>query len=170
MRKIKLFIATSLDGYIAGPKEEIDWLFDNGDYGYKKFYNSIDTTLMGHKTYKTALSFETHPYKGKKNYVFTKSKQTSHDENAEFVSGDIAGFVRNLKSQKGKDIWLVGGGQINAILLNEGLIDEMIISIHPVILGAGIPLFSGVARQKKFKMTTIKKFPGGLTQITYKKT
>ena len=112
MRKLKLYIATSLDGYIAGPNGEIDWLDIGGDadHGYQEFYASIDTTLMGNSTYPLTLTVE-FPYPDKTNYFFTKGTPPQDTAHVQFVSGDIAAFVRSLKEQPGKDIWLVGGGQ-----------------------------------------------------------
>lgn len=169
MRKIILFIATSLDGFIAGPNGEIDWLFDDGDYGYSHFYDSIDTTLMGNETYKQVLTFGDFPYKEKENFVFTRNEKLNDNQFNKYISADISGFVKNLKNKKGKDIWLIGGGQINSIILNEDLIDEMIISIHPVLLGNGIPIFSKNAKQKTFRLTNYKQYTSGLTQVSYKK-
>ena len=99
MRKLKLFIATSLDGYIAGPKGEIDWLEAGGntDYGYSVFYDSIDTTLMGYATYKLTLTFPRFPYPDKTNYVFTRGRLPPDTDHVRLVSGDIAAFVRSLK-------------------------------------------------------------------------
>ena len=127
MRRLKLYTAVSLDGYIAGPNGEIDWLDVGGDldYGYAEFYESIDTTLMGSLTYRVALSVPDFPYPDKTNYVFTRSPSQPDTEHVRFVSGDIAGFVRSLKEEPGEGIWLVGGGQINTIMLNAGLIDEV---------------------------------------------
>ena len=169
MRKVKLFIATTLDGYIAGLNGEIDWLFDDADYGYKEFYASIDTMLMGNSTYKQVLTFGEFPHNDKENFVFTRNINQKNDKNVTYISKDIGAFVADLKMKSGKDIWLVGGGEINSILLSEDLIDEMIISIHPILLGAGIPLFKGPIEIKRFKLIEYKTFPSGLTQVTYAK-
>ena len=132
-RKLKLYIATSMDGYIARPNGEIDWLEEAGnlDYGYHDFYSSIDTTLMGNSTYKLTLTVAEFPYAGKANYVFTRGAPPPDTANVQFVSGDIVSFVESLKSSTGKDIWLVGGGQINTVMLNAGLIDEIILTVFP---------------------------------------
>lgn len=164
-----MFIATSLDGYIAGTYGEIDWLFDDADYGYKEFYASIDTMLMGNSTYKQVLTFGDFPHRDKEIFVFTKDINQKNDKNVSYISNDISTFVANLKMKTGKDIWLVGGSEINSILLSNDLIDEMIISIHPLLLGAGISLFKGPIEIKRFKLIEYKTFPGGLTQVTYAK-
>ena len=167
MRKVILFIATSLDGYIARKDGAIDWLFTDGDYGYQEFYQSIDTTLTGNATYQQTLTFAEFPYPGKTNYVFTRNPNQASNDQVTFVSSDISDFVHQLKQQNGKDIWLVGGGQINTILLNAGLIDEMIVSIHPIILGDGIALFVGQPREKKMTLVAVKSFDSGLIQLHY---
>lgn len=167
MRKVILFIATSLDGFIARKDDSINWLFSDQDYGYKAFYDSIDTTLTGHATYKQTKTFGEFAFPGKTNYIFSRSPQPPDSHPVTFISSDIVEFVRNLKNQNGKNIWLVGGGQINTVMLNAGLIDEMIVSIHPIILGEGLPLFAGKPKETKFKVTAQKTFESGLVQITY---
>ena len=167
MRKVKLFIATSLDGFIADKNGGIDWLFTDQDYGYADFYASIDTTLTGYKTYEDILGFGEFPYPGKTNYVFSRQHQQAGHNPVTFIATDIAGFVRQLKQQPGQDIWLVGGGQINEVLLQAGLIDVLIVSIHPVVLGEGRPLFAGHAGMQDFKLMASKDFESGLVQLTY---
>ena len=170
MRKVILYIATSLDGYIAQINGDIDWLFtdfNESDYGYTEFYNSIDTTLIGNSTSRQILTFGEFPYTEKKNFVFTRNKTVKPHPGVSFILSDIGEFVRKLKSEYGKNIWLVGGGQINTVLLKAKLIDELIISIHPVLLGNGIPLFE--KHEGEFDFTLIKNTPysNGLVQMVY---
>jgi dihydrofolate reductase len=168
MRKVVLFIATSLDGFIAGKDGNIDWLYTDGDFGYNEFLKSIDTTLMGHNTYKDILHFGEFPYSDKKNFVFTRMKREPDHNPVTFITGGVANFVSELKSEKGKNIWLVGGGQINSILLNNNLIDQMVISIHPKVLGSGIPLFKTESLGNlQFQLERHKVFERGLVQLTY---
>ena len=159
----------SLDGYIAGSDHNLDWLFDNDNYGYIPFYKSISTTLMGNGTYRLVLSFGEFPYKDKENFVFTRNAAKQNDHNVSFISGDIIDFVKKLKNRKDKDIWLIGGSEINTLFLKEDLIDEMIISIHPVILGKGIPLFRDIGHSRQFEIINFKEYKSGLIQITYKR-
>ncbi|HET7153686.1 MAG TPA: dihydrofolate reductase family protein [Candidatus Kapabacteria bacterium] len=170
MRKIILFIATSLDGYIARENGDIDWLFTDGDYGYKKFYDSIEITLTGNATYKQTLTFGEFPFPGKTNYIFTRHIPKKKNPSVTFISGDIAAFGRKLKQQSGssmKDIWLVGGGEINEIFRKAGLIDDLILSIHPIILGKGIPLFKDQAGRSELKIISSNTYPSGLVQVHY---
>ena len=166
MRKLRLYIATTLDGYIAGPNGELDWLEAAGDldYGYEEFYTSIDTTVMGSSTYQFTLTAPEFPYPDKTNYVFTRGTPPPDTPNVRFVSGDIAAFVRSLKHEPGKDIWLVGGGQVNTVMLNEGLVDEMTLTIFPVVLGEGIPLFAPGARRSLFRTAGCDTYDTGLIQ------
>ncbi len=168
MRKVKLFIANSLDGFIARPDGGIDWLFMDADYGMTEFHKSIDSILFGRKTYDAALSLGGAPsYKGIKNYVFSRTLKNSADKNFEFVSGDIRTFVESLKRSKGKDIWLMGGGELIESFMNERLIDEFILTVHPIILGEGLPLFRGSHRQTDLKLLDCKTYESGIVQLSY---
>ena len=164
VRKVRLFIASSLDGYIAREDGSVDWLFSDADYGYSEFYGSIDTLVMGRKTYEKSLEFEEHPFRGKKVYVFSRSVKKK--KGVEFVS-DVISFMKRLVRSKGKNIWLVGGSEIVSVFLNEGLIDETIVSIHPVILGEGIPLFKNVQKEVWLSLQKSVSFDSGLVQIHY---
>ena len=166
MRRLKLYIASSLGSYIAGPEGEIDWLDAAGDadYGYRDFYASIDTTLMGNATYQFTLSVDQFPYPDKTNYVFTRGAPPEATDHVSFVSGDIARFTRSLKSLPGKDIWLVGGGQINTVMLNADLIDEIILTVFPLVLGEGISLFAPGATLSRFSTQSCEALETGLVQ------
>ena len=166
LRELKLYIAASLDGYIAGPDGEIDWLETGGDvdYGYNEFYASIDTTLMGNNTYRLIETLSDFPYQEKTNYVFTRATPPPVTPHARFVTGDTGAFVRSLKEGPGKDIWLVGGGQLNTAMLNEGLIDEIILTVFPLVLGEGIPLFAPGAARSQFKTVACEVYETGLVQ------
>ena len=171
MRKITLYTAASLDGYIAGPNGEIDWLDSadqpGEDYGYAAFMETIDTTIMGTATYKLAESFGGDPYPGKTNYVFTRQTPPPPDTDRwHFVNDDIVGFVRGLREAQGEGIWLVGGGQINTVMLNAGLIDEMVITMFPLVLGSGIPLFAPSASLTHFRTVSAHAYDNGLVQWT----
>ncbi|HRH03008.1 MAG TPA: dihydrofolate reductase family protein [Bacteroidia bacterium] len=176
MRNVILYIAASLDNYIARLDGNVDWLdypdyhLPNEDYCYSDFYKNIDTTLMGNNTYKTVLGFDVpFPYPDKTNYIFTRSTNEQDNEFVKFISGDIVKFVQQLKNVQGQDIWLIGGGQINTLLLNNDLIDKIILTIVPITIGQGIPLFDGKGKETKFTFEKSKSFETGLVQLTFKK-
>ncbi len=174
MRKVILYIAASIDNFIAKPDGNLDWLTDpvytlkDEDFGYAALLQSIDTTLMGNATYKEILGFDTpFPYPDTTNYVFTRNKDEPDNEFVKFIAGDIAGFTRELKNQTGKDIWLIGGGQINTVLLEEKLVDRIILTIIPVTLGDGIPMFQKGTVETRFKLEKSQAYENGFVQLIY---
>lgn len=166
MRKLILYIASSLDSYIARNSGDVDWLFTDQDYGYTDFLARIDTVLMGRNTYEKILTFGEYPYQATQGFVFSQTPK-NNDNNVEFVSTNLEPFIQNLKSLTGKDIWLVGGGQIIQLCLQNNLIDEFIISLHPIVLGDGIPLFPAPLTTKTLSLQHCKTFETGLVQLTY---
>lgn len=167
MRQVKLFIAMSLDGFIADTNDSVAWL-DNveglGDNGYKTFYNTVDTLIMGRRTYDWVMAHtDEYPYKGKTSYVLS-TKDYENTRDVKYVK-DAENLVRMLKNQKGKDIWLVGGGLLVQHFLRTHLIDEIILTLAPVVLGAGIPLFKDVS--ESFEQVGLKAF-NQFTQIHYR--
>lgn len=165
MGKIILYIASSLDGYIARENGDVDWLPINTDSGYDNFYKSIDTVIMGKKTYDQILTFGDYPYKGKKSYVFTRNDSLTKDENVEFAS-NVEEFLRNLVSSKG-NIWLVGGSELFSAFLEHKLVDEIILSIIPTVLGKGIPLFQNINQEANLKLIKTTGY-SGFVELTYK--
>lgn len=166
MRKIKLFIACSLDGFIAKEDGSVDWLPQSGDSGYDHFYKSIDTVLIGKKTYDQILTFGKYPYKDKLSYVFTRNPNQKKDENVEFIS-DVAKFTKKLISSSGRDIWLVGGSDIASTFLNLKFVDELILSVIPVVLGKGIPLFNNIKEEIKPELIKTTEY-SKLVELSYK--
>jgi dihydrofolate reductase len=168
-RRLQLFIATSLDGCIAGPGGDLSWLFHDADYGYTPFYERIDTVLMGRRTYETALSFAQWPYAGRKAIVFTRSGErvvASPDTIA--TSRSPSEIVGELRQREGKLLWLVGGGEIVRACLDAGLIDDVVVSIHPVILGNGTPLFPPGTRRTDLVLTAERRYPSGVVRLVYR--
>lgn len=169
MRKIILYIASSLDGYIARENGDVDWLpkIDSfEDYGYADFLKSVDTVMMGRKTYDQLLNFDEYPYSDKKCYVFSKD-YSKFDKKAEYVNKNIECFTGNIKHQPGSYIWLVGGSEIIDIFIKADLIDEFMIFVIPNILGKGIPLFRESNPELKLKLTKSIPFPSGIVQLNY---
>ena len=172
-RNIILYIATSLDGYIAKSNGSVDWLAGNGDEpnpdnGYNNFYSTIDTVVLGRTTYEQVineLSPDNWVYEGKKCYVAT-TKKSDFDDRAEFISEDITEFIKKLKKQEGKDIWLVGGGKLIDQFIKQNLIDKYIITIIPTILGNGIPLYLNKNPEIKLRLIETKTIDG-MVELTY---
>ena len=170
---IILYIAASLDGFIARKDGSIDWLspYEKGeeDYGYNDFYKKIGTVIMGNNTYKQVLSFGEFPYKGRDCFVFTRNKDKRKDEYVTYVSKSAKDFISHLNLRDNKNIWLVGGASIIDEFLKSDLIDEFIITIIPILLGDGIPLFKGKSNEKKLKLINEKTFDSGLMQLHHKR-
>lgn len=169
-REVVLYIAASLDGFIAKEDDDLQWLDETeseGDGGYSELYESIDTTIMGKRTYDWVLEHaESFPYPDKKNYVFTTSVEGS-TEFVEFVNEDVVAFTKKLKEQEGSKIWMVGGSAILDAFIKEKLIDEYIISITPHILGSGIPLFKDHNPQTDLVLVNTYRF-GQFVHLHYK--
>ena len=129
-----MFIASSLDGFIAREDGSIDWLFTDDDYGYQEFYESVDAVIMGRKTFEKGLELGggINPTKDKKNYVSSRNQQSlggmEKDDEVEFIGKDVRKFVEQLVNSSGKDIWLVGGSEIISILLRADLLHDIILS------------------------------------------
>jgi dihydrofolate reductase len=165
MRKIILQLAVSLDGFIEGPNGEFDWCFTDQDYGMSAFLDRIDAVFFGRKSYELLRKFEENPYPDKNKYVFSTTLPAL--ANTILISKDIENKVRQIKTKEGKDIWLFGGARLTSTLMNAGLIDELMLSVHPLILGAGKPLFEDISRKVKLKLTDTRSYDTGLVQLFY---
>jgi dihydrofolate reductase len=168
MRKVILNVAVSLDGYIEGPKGEYDWCFTDGDYGMCDFLKRTDTIFFGRKSFEILTRSEPGAYPDKRKYVFSKSLRDAGAD-WEIIGDGFETRIREIKNQPGKDIWLFGGANLAASLLNAGLIEEMQLSIHPLLLGGGKPLFSGIKERTHFALADSKPFSTGLIQLFYRR-
>ena len=175
MRKISLFIATSLDGYIAKPDDDLSFLRliekEGEDYGYAEFTNTIDTVIVGRRTYDYVLEEigPSHYDNGQRDvYVITRTERPQVGRTI-FYTGDITELVKRLKSEKGKNIYCDGGAEIINELLKHDLIDEFIISVIPVLLGDGIKLFKDGRPEQRLEFITAKTFETGLIQLYYRR-
>lgn len=170
MRKVIYALAASLDNYVARPDGAVDWLFMQGEHmdDFAKSFASFDAVLMGRKTYEFALGHGMSAYPNLENYVFSHTMQDSPDKRVKIISDNAGNFVRDLKVAKGKNIWLCGGGVLAASLLAEDLIDEIIINVHPVLLGAGVPLLSDIKKQIDLEMYESKVYKNGLALLSYR--
>lgn len=175
MRKLSLFIATSLDGYIAKPNDDLGFLKlvekEGEDYGYADFTANIDTIIIGRKTYDWVVREigASHYNNGDRNvYVITKNKRQSVVKTI-FYTGNLIELVQQLKNETGKDIYCDGGAEIVNELLKSDLIDEFIISIVPVLVGDGIRLFKDGRPEQQLELVNSKTFDTGLTQLHYRR-
>jgi dihydrofolate reductase len=167
--RIVLYTAASLDGYIARKDGSIDWLAvaerPGEDYGYAAFLAGVDALVMGRRTYEQVLTFGLWPYPGKATYVFTSRDLAAGRDDVTFVRGPVEAFAADLAARGHRRVWLVGGGSLNGAFLRQGLVDELIVSIIPVCLGEGIPLFQPPGRDLKFDLLESRSFPTGVVQL-----
>lgn len=170
MRKVILCVAVSLDGLIEGPNGEYDWCLTDQDYGMTEFLSRIDTIFYGRKSYEMMLNAiqrgDMNPYANVKSYVFSNGLADPYP-GTELISGDIITAVTALTNQPGNDIWLWGGASLTTSFLNAGLIDEMILAVHPLVLGAGKPLFCNIDGRKHFVLKSSQAYSSGLVMLTY---
>lgn len=175
MRKIILYIATSLDGYIADSTGDLEWLTafsnpENSDYGYGDFYSGIQTLIMGRKTYQSVVDMNIPwPYTDKKTYVLSQREMAGVQTDVELLSQNYIEKVRELQREYGRDIWLVGGGEIASLFLKENLVDTMILTTIPTLLGSGIPLFTSVQNKSNWKVTNLTRHANGVVTTQYEK-
>lgn len=176
-RKIIVLLATSADGFIARKDGAVDWLDrprTAGDYGMGAFFKSIDTILLGRKTYDFVVQFRKEgkavPSMGGniRHYAFSGKPPKKVLEGFEFAKEPIKKFAQRLRVQKGKNIWLMGGGGIIASFLDEGEVDEFIIHVIPTFIGEGIPLVAPRHRTVRLKLLSAKSFPDGVVRVHYK--
>lgn len=175
MRKLSLFIATSLDGYIAKPNDDLSFLKtvekEGEDYGYADFTATIDTIILGRKTYDYVLREigSSHYDNGQRDvYVITRTEKPRAGKTT-FYTGNLAELIQRLKSESGKNIYCDGGAEIINELLQNDLIDEFIISIIPVLVGNGTRLFKDGRPEQQLELLATKTFDSGLTQLHYRR-
>ncbi len=171
-RKVIVHIAASADGYIARPDGNLDWLTSRpapkGFYGMEAFMKSVDTEIMGRKTYEAALSLGAKFDSKNRTIVFSRQPRPADaPKGVEFVNGDISAFVSRLRQNPGKDIWLMGGGDLIASFLDANAIDEFVVSVVPVFIGDGIPLIARRHRHAPLELQAVEKFDDGLVQLRY---
>ena len=171
-RKIIVHIATSADGYIARRDGSLDWLTNRpapkGFYGLPTFERSIDAKILGRKTFDLSLGLGATFGGGRRHYVFSRRPAPKRlPAGVEFVTGSIRDFVDRVRSQPGKDIWMMGGGEIIGAFLDAGAIDEFFISVVPTFIGDGIPLIAPKHRDVPLRLRAATSFPDGVVQLHY---
>jgi dihydrofolate reductase len=176
-RKIIVYIATSADGFIARKDGAVDWLdrpSPKGNYGMGEFWKSIDTILFGRKTYDMSVKFVKEGKAtpdmfagGVKHYAFSRKPPKKVLFGFEFVNEPIKKFVKRLRAERGKDIWMMGGASIIRSFLDADAIDEFIIHVIPTFIGEGIPLIAPKRRTLPLKLLSTKKYPDGVVRLHY---
>jgi dihydrofolate reductase len=173
MRKVTFGGASSLDNYLARKDDAVDWLMWSDEAGkiMGDYWKTIDTVVMGRKTYQAGLKMskgKKNPYAGMKSYVFSSTLKPAKHGDLEIVSTDAAEFVRRLKQSKGKDICVMGGGELARSLFAAELIDEIGFNIHPVLLGSGIPVFHEMKKQIDLELLECQRFKNGCVYVSYR--
>ncbi len=166
-----LYVAMSLDGYIARSDQRVDWLpspDDADDHGYTQFYNSIDALVMGSTTYEQVLGFGDWAYPGKQSYVLTSRTLSTPRDDVTCVNGGISQVIIETQQRGFHRVWIVGGGQVASAFMQQGLVDEYIIVFIPIILGTGIPLYRSVPEQQ-LELVTTNTYSTGAVELRYKK-
>ncbi len=169
MRKVVLAVAVSLDNLIEGPNGDYDWCFTDQDYGITDLMNRVDAVFMGRKTYELTLKMNDIGIEGfskLKNYVFSSHLEKVNDSSI-LVKGNIKDEVERIKNENGKDIWLFGGAGLTTSLINLGLVDELSLAVHPLILGKGTPLFRNIQKRVLLNLIDSKIYSTGLVSLTY---
>ena len=169
MRKVIYGGACSLDGYFAGPDGALDWLHFSKDVQevMARSWASADTVLMGRKTWEGAAGSGGGSSKGIKSYVFSRTLTRVPGKGVELVTTDAGEFVRQLKAQPGKDILVMSGGNFATSLLQAGVIDEVGLNVHPVLLGSGVPAFLDPGARVNLELTECRQLAGGCVLVTY---
>jgi len=177
-RRIILDLAVTLDGFIEGQNGEIDWCIMDSDMGFINFLNQIDTILYGRKSFdlwgqytpeNEVSDTEKEIWKSvhsKEKYIFSRTQKKT-DNKAIFINDNIFEEVNKLKNEPGKDIWLYGGASLITTFINLGLIDEFRLSVHPVILGEGKPMFIDIKQRLNLILVNTKTFSSGVVQLCY---
>jgi len=173
-RKVIVEIAISADGYIARPDGDVSWLDrprPKGQYGMVAFFNSIDTILWGRKTYAKGIEMgmKDGGFSPKvKNYVFSRTTKGPLLKGFELATKPVKPFMEDLRSQSGRDIWMMGGGDLIGSFLDKGEIDEFSIKVIPILIGEGIPLIKPQHRAIPLKLISTKKFSDGVVHLHYR--
>ena len=170
MRKVTFGGANSLDNFFARKDDSVDWLMWTKEVGeiMEEYWKTIDTVIMGRRTYEVAAGKGGAGSSGIKTYVFSRTLKKVRGKGVELISEDAAEFVGRLKKQKGKGICVMGGGVLAKSLFEAGVIDEIGFNVHPVLLGSGIPLFYEMSRQIDLELLSCQQLSNGCVVLMYK--
>lgn len=167
MRRIRYAVAASLDGYIAGPNGEADWIIMDPEIDFGSFVQQFDTILLGRRTFETMARAGNTSMPGMKTFVFSRTLQQSDYPDVTIVGENSKAVLERLRQEPGKDIWLFGGGSLFGTLLQAGLVDTVELAVIPVLLGGGIPLVPPTAEITKLKLTGHKIYKTGIVSLEY---
>ena len=174
--KLSMYVAISLDGFIAKPDGNIDWLTEYGsqddlenDDGYKEFLASVDALVMGGKTYRQVLTFGDWPYCGKKCVIVSRTETKTDLPDVSFTTDSPEQIVGRLQNGGCRHVWVMGGGEIHSLFLRAGLIDEMRIFVMPKILGEGIPLFAPPVPDVRWTLLSQKEWQANIVELHYRR-
>lgn len=171
MRKVILYMATSIDGFVASPDGGVDWILTDveleSEYGFESFVKTVDTLLMGRASYEQTVSFGDWPFSDHRIVVYSNKDFEPSTPNTSVRKFDPK-FIEKLKNEEGKDLWLFGGGALNHTFLEHDLIDEMMVFVQPTVLGSGIGLFGNrPIDPKHFIRKAVHELGGGFTLLHY---
>lgn len=167
MRRIRYSVAMSLDGYIAGPEGEADWITMDPDIDFAAMFDEFDTFIMGRRTFEPMARVNRAETPGVKTYVFSRTLRQEEYPMVTIVSDRVEKTVSELREEPGKDIWLFGGGQFFRSLLDAGLVDTVEVAIMPILLGEGIQFLPPRGKQTKLKLTGHKIYKTGIVSLEY---
>ena len=167
MRRVRYSVAVSLDGFIAGPKGEADWIVMNPEIDFGALFEQFDTFLIGRRTFEPMARAQRAETPGVKSFVFSRTLRQEDYPGVTIIAEGAEETVAALRAEPGKDIWLFGGGSLFRSLLSAGLVDTVEVAIMPVLLGEGIPLLPPPVRQTKLKLTGHKVYATGIVSLEY---
>ncbi len=174
--KLSMYVAISLDGFIAKPEGNIDWLTEYGsqedlenDDGYKDFLASVDALVIGGKTYRQVLAFGDWPYRGKKCVIVSRTESKTVLPGVVLTTDSPEQIVERLQNEGCRHVWIMGGGEIHSLFLRAGLIDEMRIFVMPKILGEGIPLFAPPVPDVRWILLSQKEWHSNIAELHYRR-
>jgi dihydrofolate reductase len=170
MRRVRYNIAATLDGYIAGPQGEFDWIPDDPTVDFAELFSRVDTVLLGRRSYELIAQSGTPPWMLQvRVYVFSRTLQPHEHRDVTIVSEDAEGVVAGLRAEGGAgEIWLFGGGELFRTLLDAGQVDTVEVTLVPLLLGGGVPLLAPGGARAKLELLETRRYPSGMVTVSYR--